>query len=62
MHGRSVDNIPLVVEEICAVDLKFGHSILLDIESAIFYYTQMSAINVDLECGVLISSTSYSGF
>ena len=55
MHGRLVDNIPLVVEEICAVDLKFGHSILLDIESAIFCDTQMSAIDVNLVCGVLIS-------
>ena len=28
MHGRLVDNIQFVVEEICAVDLQFGHDIL----------------------------------
>ena len=66
MHGRLADNILLVVEEICAVDLIFGHNILLDTEFATLRSrckrTQKSAINVDLECGVLISSTSYSGF
>ena len=40
MHGRLVDNIRLVVEEICAVDLQFGHNILLSFEPAIFYDTQ----------------------
>ena len=40
MHGRLVDNIRLVVEEICAVDLQFGHNILLSLEPAIFYDTQ----------------------
>ena len=45
MHGRLVDNIRLVVEEICAVDLQFGHNILLPFEtlylqSAVFYDTQ----------------------
>ena len=44
------------------MEMKFGHSILLDTESAIFCDTQKSAINLDLVCGVLISSTSYSGF
>ena len=31
MHGRLVDNnqLVVVVEEICAVDLQFGHNILL---------------------------------
>ena len=36
MLGRLV----LVVEEICAVDLQFGHDILSSFESAIFYDTQ----------------------
>ena len=40
LHGRLVDNIRLVVEEICAVDLQFGHNILLSFEPAIFYGTQ----------------------
>ena len=58
MHGRLADNILLVVEEICAVALLFGHSILLDTEFATFCNTQKSAIDIDLVCGVLISSTS----
>ena len=32
--------IQLVVEEICAVDLQFGHDILLSFESAVFCDTQ----------------------
>ena len=60
MHGRLADNILLVVEEVCADDLLFGHNILLDTEC--YRRTQKSAINTDLVCGVLISSTSYSGF
>ena len=40
MHGRLLDNNQLVVEEICAMDLQFGHNILLSFEPAIFYDTQ----------------------
>ena len=37
MHGRLVDNNQLVVvEEICAVDLQFGHSILLVLDLQAF--------------------------
>ena len=32
MHGILVDNTLLVVEEICAMDQQFGHSILLFFE------------------------------
>jgi len=35
MHGISVDNTPLVVEEICAMDQKFGHSIQLSFEPVV---------------------------
>ena len=37
MHGRLVDNNQLVVvEEICAVDLQFGHNILLVLDLQAF--------------------------
>ena len=62
MHGRLVGNILLVVEEICAVDLQFGHDIHCPLNLQSFMTLRMSVIDVDLECGVLISSTSYSGF
>ena len=60
VHGRSVDNIQLVVEEICAVDLQFGHDILLSFGiCSLLWHFWVSVIDVDLEGGVLISSTSY---
>ena len=31
MHGILVDNTLLVVEEICAMDQQFGHSILMNL-------------------------------
>ena len=35
MHGISIDNTLLVVEEICAMDQKFGHSIQLSFEPVV---------------------------
>ena len=35
MHGILVDNTLLVVEEICAMDQQFGHSILLSFEPVV---------------------------
>ena len=60
MHGRLADNILLVVEEICAVDQMTWSQ--YSIGRWVCRRTQKSAIDVDLVCGVLVSSTPYSGF
>ena len=39
VHGRLVDNIQFVVEETCAVDLQFGHDILLSFGICSLYDT-----------------------
>ena len=64
MHRRLADNILLVVEEICAVDQMIWsqYSIGRWVNLHTHRRTQKSAIDVDLVCGVLVSSTPYSGF
>ena len=62
MRRRLVENILLSVRKICAVWPNLCHNILLVFGLDILWHLAMSLLNVSLNCGVLISSTSYSGF
>ena len=62
MRRRLVENILLSVRKICAVWPNLCHNILLVFGLDILWHLAMSLLNVSLDCGVLISSTSYSGF
>ena len=64
MHRRLVENILLVTGRICAFDLQAGHNILLVFGLTIMWHLRVMYV-IDQcwpECGVLVSSTSYSGF
>ena len=75
MHGRLVDNSSslllkrsvqwtssLVTIFYCALNLQLRHYISLSLSLQSFMTLIVSDIDVDLVCGVWISSTSYSGF
>ena len=61
-HGRLVENTLLIAEGILYVTNLY-HNILLVFGLIIFLTSQDDVIDqVNPDCGVLISSTSYSGF
>ena len=65
MHRELVNNSLYVVGKICAFVLHSDHGTIL---SRVFCICSrgdtswLSVIDVDLECGVLVSSTPFSGF
>ena len=60
-HGRLVENTLLITEGILYVTNLY-HNILLVFGLIISDIRIMSLIRSNTDCGVLISSTSYSGF
>ena len=60
-HGRLVENTLLIAEGTLYVTILY-HNILLVFGLIISDIRKMSLISLASDCGILISSTSYSGF